>query len=172
MAEPAKREATYEDLFNIPENTTGEIINGQLVVTPRPSRRHVYTSSSLVGKLTPPYQFGDANGPGGWIIVIEPEIGLGRNILAPDQAGWKRERFPLSEDHNWITVAPDWVCEVLSPSTARTDKTDKMPLYAQHGVPYLWRLCTAVHNRYYVQLRIMPSTVSIQPASPFHAWWR
>jgi Uma2 family endonuclease len=138
MAEPAKREATYEDLFDISQNMTGEIIHGELVVTPRPSRRHVYTSSALGGKLMPPYQFGEGNGPGGWIIIIEPEIGLGRDILVPDLAGWKRERFPISEDHNWISVAPDWVCEVLSPGTAKTDKTDKMPIYAQYEIPYLW----------------------------------
>jgi Uma2 family endonuclease len=69
---------------------------------------------------------------------MAPEIGLGRNILVPDLAGWKRERFPVSEEHNWISAAPDWVCEVLSPSTAKTDKTDKMSLYAQHCVPHLW----------------------------------
>jgi Uma2 family endonuclease len=138
MAEPAKREATYEDLFDIPENMTGEIINGELIVTPRPSRRHTSAGSSLGYRIGPPYQFGEGGGPGGWIIIIEPEIGLGRNILVPDLAGWKRERFPVSEEHNWISAAPDWVCEVLSPSTAKIDKTDKMSLYAQHGVPHLW----------------------------------
>lgn len=138
MPAPAKREAAYEDLFSIPENMTGEIINGELIVTPRPSRNHVYTASSLGGKLTPPYQFGEGNGPGGWIIVIEPEVGLGRNILVPDLAGWKRERFPVSEDHNWISVAPDWVCEVLSPGTAKMDKTNKVPIYAQYQVTHVW----------------------------------
>jgi Uma2 family endonuclease len=138
MAEPANKEATYSDLFDIPENMTGEIINGELIAAPRPSRRHVYASTSLGGKLTPPYQFGEANGPGGWIIIIEPEVGLGRNILVPDLAGWKRERFPVAEDHNWISTPPDWVCEVLSPGTAKIDKTGKMSIYAQHTVPYLW----------------------------------
>lgn len=138
MSEPAKRKATYEDLFSIPENTTGEIINGELIVTPRPSRKHTYASSALDKKIGPPYQFGEGGGPGGWIIIVEPEMGLGEHILVPDLAGWKKERFPGEEPHNWISTAPDWVCEVLSPGSMRIDKMEKMPLYARHGVPYLW----------------------------------
>ena len=138
MAEAAKREATYQDLFDLPENTTGEIINGELIVTPRPSRKHVYTASALGSEIGPPFQFGRGGGPGGWIILIEPEIKLGENILVPDLAGWKRGRFPASEETNWISVAPDWVCEVLSPTTLRVDKIKKMPVYAQHGVKHFW----------------------------------
>ncbi|GLI33534.1 Uma2 family endonuclease [Desulforhabdus amnigena] len=137
MSEPAKRKATYEDLFSIPENMTGEIINGELVVTPRPSRNHVETTSSLGYRLGPSYQFGEG-GPGGWIILIEPEIGFGEDILVPDLAGWRRERYPKEEPHNWISVPPDWICEVLSPSTLRRDKVEKTPIYARHGVSYLW----------------------------------
>jgi Uma2 family endonuclease len=70
--------------------------------------------------------------------LIEPEIALGENILVPDLAGWRQERFPESEPHNWISVTPDWICEVLSPTTAKTDKADKMPVYAKHGVSHLW----------------------------------
>ncbi len=69
---------------------------------------------------------------------MEPEIGLGEHTMVPDLAGWKRRRFPVEEDHNWISVAPDWVCEVLSPNTFRTDKVKKMPIYAQHGVGHIW----------------------------------
>jgi len=138
MGEPAKKEATYEDLYSVPESMTGEIINGELVVTPRPSRRHTSAASSLGFKIGPPYQFGEGGGPGGWIIIIEPEIGLGKNVLVPDLTGWKRERFPVEEPHSWISAAPDWVCEILSISTAKTDKTDKMPIYAQYGVSHLW----------------------------------
>ncbi len=87
MSEPPKRKATYEDLSNIPENMTGEIINGELIVTPRPSRKHTYASSALDKKIGPPYQFGEGGGPGGWIIIVEPEIGLGEHILVPDLAG-------------------------------------------------------------------------------------
>ncbi|MGO9312609.1 MAG: Uma2 family endonuclease [Syntrophobacteraceae bacterium] len=135
MSGPAKKKATYNDLFSIPENTTGEIINGELIVTPRPSRRHLYTESALGNKIGPPYQFGEGGGPGGWIILLEPEIGFGEDILVPDLAGWREGRYPEEEPHNWISVCPDWVCEVLSPSTQRTDKMEKMPVYARFGRP-------------------------------------
>jgi Uma2 family endonuclease len=137
MADPARKEATYEDLFDIPENMTGEIIDGELIVTPRPSRKHTSAASSLGFEIGPPYQLG-RGGPGGWIIILEPEIALGGSILVPDLAGWKQERFPESEETNWISVAPDWICEILSPSTLRLDKIKKMPIYAQHGVAYFW----------------------------------
>jgi Uma2 family endonuclease len=138
MTEAAKKSVTYEDLYTIPENMTGEIINGELLVTPRPSRDHAYTTSALGLGVGPAYQFGQGGGPGGWIILDEPEISLGDNILVPDLAGWRRERFPTAEDHNWISAVADWVCEVLSPGTLRKDKVIKMPIYGQHGVPYLW----------------------------------
>ncbi len=137
MSEAARKHAVYEDLYNVPENMTGEIINGELFVTPRPSRRHTETASSILIEIGPPYRYG-RGGPGGWIILVEPEIGLAENILVPDLAGWQRDRYPGEEPHNWISVPPDWVCEILSPSTARLDKVKKMPVYAQHGVPHLW----------------------------------
>ena len=138
MSEPAGKRAVYEDLFGIPENMTGEIIDGELIVTPRPSQKHVYAASSLGNLVGPPYQLGRGGGPGGWIILDEPEIQLGGNILVPDLAGWRKERFPQSEETNWISVVPDWVCEILSPSTIRVDKVKKMGLYAEHGVRHLW----------------------------------
>jgi Uma2 family endonuclease len=138
MSEPAKKRATYEDLSDIPESMTGEIIDGELIVTPRPSRKHVFTATALGSKVTAPYHFGEGGGPGGWIILIDPEISLGEDILVPDLAGWREERFPESEEHNWISVVPDWICEILSPNTAKTDKTEKLPVYAQHGVMHLW----------------------------------
>jgi Uma2 family endonuclease len=94
----------------------------------------------LGNEVGPPYQFGRGSGPGGWIILDEPEISFSEDILVPDLAGWRRERFPVREDHNWISTVPDWVCEVLSLSTVRKDKIKKMPIYGQHGVPFLWVL--------------------------------
>ncbi len=140
MSEPAKKKAAYADLFGIPENTTGEIIGGELVVHPRPSRKHIYAASRLGNRLGPPFEFGEGGGPGGWIILLEPEIQLGEHTMVPDLAGWREERFPLEEETNWISVAPDWVCEILSPSTYRLDKTEKMPIYAEHGIGHLWLL--------------------------------
>jgi Uma2 family endonuclease len=138
MAEPARKRAMYEDLYLVPENMTGEIINGELIVTPRPSRKHVYTTSALDKKIGSPFQFGEGGGPGGWIILVEPEIGLGEHTLVPDLGGWREERYPQEEPHNWISVPPNWICEVISPSTRRIDKMEKMPIYAQYGVPFCW----------------------------------
>jgi Uma2 family endonuclease len=138
MTDPAARRAVYEDLFDIPENMTGEIVNGGLVVTPRPSRKHATAASRLGGEIVTTYDFGRGGGPGGWIVLDEPEIAFGENILVPDLAGWRKERFPLEEPHNWISVAPDWVCEILSPNSARVDRAEKMPIYAQHQVSHAW----------------------------------
>lgn len=137
MSEPAKKKATYDDLYRVPENMTGEIINGELIVTPRPSRQHGYTTFAL-GDEIGPYRSGRSGGPGGWVFIFEPELGLDEHVLVPDLAGWREERFPDEEPHNWISVAPDWICEVLSPRTMRIDKMEKMPIYARHAVPYLW----------------------------------
>ena len=138
MSEAVKKRAEYEDLYSIPENARGEIINGELVVTPRPSRQHTFTCSALDKEIGPPYQMGRGGGPGGWIIIVEPEISLRGDILVPDLAGWKKERFPYSEETNWISVPPNWVCEVLSPNTFRLDRTKKMTVYAQYGVGHIW----------------------------------
>jgi Uma2 family endonuclease len=137
MSDPAKKVATYEDLYSIPENTTGEIINGKLIVTPRPSPRHMNVVTALSEEIGPPYRRG-RGGPGGWIFLIETEIRLGEDIVVPDFAGWRKERLPAELESNWIAVAPDWLCEVLSPGTFRHDKVKKMPLYARYGVGHIW----------------------------------
>jgi len=139
MSEPAKREATYEDLYNIPENMTGEIIDGELIVTPRPARRHVHTASALGVKVTAPYQFGEGGGPGGWIIYDEPEIYFDvKNTIVPDLAGWRKERLTTLPREHRFTVPPDWICEILSPKTARNDRIKKMRTFARYGVPNVW----------------------------------
>jgi len=137
VVELAKQKATYQDLYSIPDNMVGEIIDGELVVTPRPSVRHAHATSILGNEIGPPYHLG-RGGPGGWIILFEVEIMLGEELLVPDLAGWKKERFPGLPKDNWISVSPDWVCEILSASTARIDKVKKMPIYARHGVPHFW----------------------------------
>jgi len=138
MPQPARKKSTYEELYAVPENMVGEIIDGELVVSPRPARSHLFTASALSAKVITTYQFGEGGGEGGWIILDEPEVAFGEDILVPDLAGWQKERFPVEEDHNWISAIPDWICEVLSPSTARTDRIKKMRIYARHRVPYIW----------------------------------
>jgi Uma2 family endonuclease len=137
MTVPARRPATYEDILALPENVVGEIIDGELVVSPRPGPRHADVASSLGGILIPPFRFGDG-GPGGWRILDEPELHLGEHVLVPDLAGWRLDRMPSLPDEAFFTLAPDWVCEILSPGTSRTDRTRKRPIYARAGVSHLW----------------------------------
>ena len=137
MSATARKFATYEDLFDLPENLVGEIIHGQLITHPRPAPKHAVASSSIGGELISPFQKG-RGGPGGWWILDEPELHLGPHILVPDLAGWRRQRLPAMPDTAFFTLPPDWVCEVLSPGTARTDRADKMPIYAEYDVSFCW----------------------------------
>jgi len=130
------RFATYADILALPEHVTGEIIDGELHATPRPSPRHAQIETGLAREVSGPFGLG-RGGPGGWVILIEPELHLGRHVLVPDLAGWRRERLPLIPEGH-IDVVPDWICEVLSPSTARKDRARKLPLYGKLGVPHAW----------------------------------
>jgi Uma2 family endonuclease len=136
-SETAKRQASYEDLCALPDNVTGEIIDGELVATPRPKARHVMASSMLGAGLAGPFGAGKG-GPGGWWILDEPELHLAKDVLVPDIAGWKKKRMPELPDSHIFDLAPDWVCEVLSPNTIRTDRIKKLPKYAKAAVPHLW----------------------------------
>lgn len=139
MLNPAIKLATYQDIVDLPENIVGELINGQLETHPRPAPKHAVASSSLTAEFVLPFQKG-RNGPGGWWIIAEPECHLGHDVLVPDLAGWRRQRMPTLPTTAWFDVVPDWICEVLSPSTARLDRTVKMAVYASLGVTYLWLL--------------------------------
>lgn len=137
MNEPARKFATYEDLLGLPENLVGEIVHGRLIAQPRPAPRHAWAQTNIGGEIIGPFGHG-RGGPGGWWILTEPELHIGGDILVPDLAGWRRERMPRLPDTAWFETAPDWVCEILSPSTARDDRTEKMPLYSRMGVFHLW----------------------------------
>ncbi len=137
MGLPQLKPATYEDLLAVPAHLVAEIIAGTLYTQPRPSPRHARASSLLGGKLTGPYDEG-MNGPGGWWILDEPECHLDFDIVVPDLAGWRRERLPRLPDEAFFELPPDWVCEVLSPGTARMDRVEKMPIYARAGVVHIW----------------------------------
>ena len=139
MAEkPSRREATYADLEELPPGSVGEIIGGELYVSPRPRPRHARAAFRLCNALGPFDQDPGEEGPGGWVLLIEPELHLGDEVLVPDLAGWRRERMPALPDEVGIELAPDWVCEVLSPSTAALDRNWKMGSYAREGVKHLW----------------------------------
>ncbi|MDQ3282101.1 MAG: Uma2 family endonuclease [Acidobacteriota bacterium] len=129
--------ATYEDLLKVPENMIAELIDGEVFASPRPSGPHTNAASVLVMLIGSAYQIG-TGGPGGWWIQVEPEVHLGRDVLVPDIAGWRRVRMPEVPRNHVYSVRPDWTCEVLSHSTARVDREKKLPIYAQHGVAHAW----------------------------------
>ena len=138
--EPARRRATYEDLIAVPEHMVGEIVDGDLYASPRPASPHARAATAIGGGLwnqfdRPP---GGPGGPGGWWILDEPELHCGADILVPDMAGWRRERMPALPNVPYFQLAPDWVCEVVSPTTGILDRRRKMPVYAREGVPHLW----------------------------------
>ncbi|MCY4396274.1 MAG: Uma2 family endonuclease [Rhodospirillaceae bacterium] len=131
------RRATYQDVLDAPAHMVAEVVDGSLSTHPRPAPTHARASSVLGGKIGDPFDFGEG-GPGGWWIIDEPELHLGDDILVPDLAGWRRERMPEFPDTAFFTLAPDWVCEVLSPSTRELDRHGKRPVYAREGVGHLW----------------------------------
>jgi Uma2 family endonuclease len=136
-----KKRATYDDLAALPEHVVGEIIDGELFVTPRPAFRHGVASSVIGSDILGPFHGppgGGPRGPGGWWIVDEPELHLGQEVLVPDTAGWRRERMPRAPTTAAVELAPDWVLEVLSPATAKLDRQWKMAVYARVAVRDLW----------------------------------
>ena len=136
MGVPVRKNATYADLEALPENAVGELIEGELYVSPRPASLHSRAASRL-GTVLGPFD-GGTGGPGGWIILDEPELHFGSRVLVPDLAGWRRERMPELPDVSFFELPPDWVCEVLSPSTERLDRVKKLPIYAEVGVRHAW----------------------------------
>jgi Uma2 family endonuclease len=139
MAQTARRTATYEDLLAVPEPLVAEILFGELVTHPRPAPRHSRTASRLGAILGTPFDLG-IDGPGGWVFLNEPELHLDEHVVVPDLAGWRHGRLASFPDTAWIETAPDWVCEVLSPSTESYDRGDKRLIYAEAGVSYVWHI--------------------------------
>ena len=131
------KRATYEDVLNAPENKVAEILDGELFLSPRPAPRHSVAASELGMAIGNPYHRG-AGGPGDWWILDEPELHFAEQVVVPDLAGWRRERLPTMPDEAYFVLAPDWVCEVLSPSTERIDRARKLRIYAEAGVPHVW----------------------------------
>jgi len=134
---PFDRPATYDDLAQLPDNLVAEIVAGELHATPRPAAPHAIASSVLGGWLVPPFHEG-RGGPGGWWILDAPELHLGGDVLVPDLAGWRRSRMPRRPETAYFALAPDWVCEILSPSTSQLDRVQKLAIYARERVPFAW----------------------------------
>lgn len=135
MTKPA---ATYADLEALPANMVGQIVFDVLHAHPRPAPKHAQAASVLGEELGPPFKRG-RGGPGGWILLDEPEVHLGANVLVPDLGGWRRERMTeLPVDKAYFDLSPDWICEVLSPSTAALDRGDKLKVYGEHRVRHVW----------------------------------
>ena len=145
MADRDKKRATYQDVLDAPENLVAEIIDGELRLSPRPGGPATSVASKLSGVLIPPFNDGNG-GPGGWIILIEPELHLGEAVLVPDLAGWRVERLPTVPAGAAFTVTPDWVCEVISPRSEPGDRLEKMPLYASLGIGHAWLVHSLRHS--------------------------
>lgn len=138
MLEPSKRAATYEDLRRVPDNLVAELVSGELYANPRPASPHAKAATGITASV---YPFdGDPSGghPGGWWILAEPELHLHGDVVVPDIAGWRRNRMPEFPDVAAFELAPDWVCEVVSPRTAGLDRVKKMALYAREHVQHAW----------------------------------
>ena len=133
----ARLRATYDELLKVPDHLVAEILDGELHVNPRPAPRHADASSGLGGALRGPFDRG-RGGPGGWRILDEPELHLAADVIVPDLAGWRRERLPALPEQAFFDLAPDWVCEVLSPSTASMDRVKKLSIYAREQVRHVW----------------------------------
>jgi Uma2 family endonuclease len=134
---PVKQGAVYADLLEVPSHKVAEIVDGDLYVSSRPAPRQALAKSVLGSELGALFHQG---APGGWWILDEPELHLSHDVLVPDLAAWRRERLPEFPDIPAFTLAPDWTCEVLSPSTETLDRAKKMPAYAREGVAFLWLL--------------------------------
>jgi len=137
MLKPKPRRAIYADIESLPPNVVGEILFGALHAHPRPAPRHGVAAMRLGAQVEP--SFGRGTGaPGGWIFMVEPELHLGPHVVVPDIAGWKRERLTPFPNTAFLETPPDWLCEVLSPSTQALDRTDKLSVYAEYGVGHCW----------------------------------
>jgi len=137
---PMRKRASYQDLLDLPEHVVGEIIEGELYTSPRPSSPHAFAAAAMTSDL-----FGSFSGPpgqsgriGGWWILAEPELHLGEDVVVPDLAAWRRERMPRMPSVAYFKLRPDWVCEISSPSTAALDRDRKLGVYARESIPHGW----------------------------------
>ena len=140
---PLKKGATYDDLRDVPDHFVAEMFDGELYASPRPAVPHAHAASVLGAKLGGPFH---RTGPGGWMILDEPELHFGNDVLVPDLAGWRRARMPQAPADAYITLAPDWICEVVSVSTETLDRGKKLRIYARESVVHAWLVDPMKHT--------------------------
>lgn len=140
MAEAATRFATYEDLLALGDERRHEVLGGVVEPKAAPAPGHGRAQGSVARYVGGPFDFdGSGGGAGGWWILTEVEVALSRHVVVrPDLAGWRRERLPRMDPTRLLEVAPDWVCEILSPSTENRDRVMKARYYAEAGVSHYW----------------------------------
>ena len=141
----ARKPATYDDLLQVADHLVAEILDGELHTTPRPALRHARVATVLGADLGNAFDRG-RGGPGGWLLLDEPELHLQHDVVVPDLAGWTRTRLPAVPDAPYLTLAPDWVCEVISPSTERIDRAAKLAIYAREQVAHAWLINPATET--------------------------
>jgi Uma2 family endonuclease len=134
---PRKKLATYQDVIDAPEHMIAEIVDDELYLSPLPALPHASAATALGALLKPGFEWG-RSGPGGWLVLPKPESHFRRDVLVPDLAGWRRDRLPRLPNVAFMTLAPDWICELLSTSTTRLDRLKKLPVYAREGVSHVW----------------------------------
>jgi len=180
-----QKQAGYEDVLAAPAHMVAEVLNGEVVLSPRPAYRHANATSAILAGVFPYARRSGDDGPSGWWILVEPELHFGRQIMVPDLAGWRRERLPEIPDVAYLDIAPDWVCEVASPSTRRIDRMVKSGLYLEHGVAWMWLVTPTeelveVFRAHEGQWLLAATAVGPEPARlpPFDAieldigrWW-
>jgi Uma2 family endonuclease len=147
------RPATLADLATLPPGQKGEVLDGELYVQARPTARHSRVTGAIVAATSGPYNLGQ-RGAGCWWLLREPGIALpGSQEFSPDMAGWRSERLPELPANEAIRVAPDWACEVMSPTTRGYDLVKKRPFYARIGVSWLWYVDVEARSISVSQLR-------------------
>jgi Uma2 family endonuclease len=145
VGKTAQRPATYEDLLQVPDHLVAEIVEGELFTSPRPTGTHERAAGAIYSRLR--FLLDEIDDPGGWWICFEVELHLGGDALVPDVCGWRRERVPtFPVIAAAATIAPDWICEVLSPRTGILDRQRKLPAYAREGVEYAWIVDTIIRT--------------------------
>jgi Uma2 family endonuclease len=132
---------TSKEVLLEPEERRLEVIDGVAEEKAAPGFNHALVVNQLGGIVGQAFGRKGRGGPGGWWITNDPDIELSSlDLVRPDVAGWRRERMPERPVVRPVTVAPDWICEILSPSNRKRDLVDKHNLYHRHGVSHYWQV--------------------------------